>query len=158
MVDIEPIVFSEEDIVPVEIPVTIGKEHFVLREASGDAAVKFQNARMNRLTIGENGKPSSFKNMGDLEPYLVSLCLFTAKRKEPKLDNILVPEVEIRSWKSHIQKKLFDTAKKISHIDDEVDTVESLEKTIADCQKKIEELKKGSSSKNLPDDGEAGSA
>lgn len=153
--EIDPIVF--DDITPLEVEVRVGKLDFVLREASGEAAVKYTNAKLKRLTLGSDGKPSTFQGMGDLEPYLVSLCLFTAKRERPELNNQPLHEVEIRSWPHKVQKKLFEVAKQISEIDQD-QSKEDLEKIVADAQKRLAELEAGDSkAKNEQSDGTGGS-
>lgn len=154
--DLDPIVF--DDITPIEVPVKVGQLEFVLREATGESAVKYTNAKLKRLSLGADGKPSSFAGMGDLEPYLVSLCLFTAKRERPELNNQPVHEADIRAWPHKIQKKLFDIAKQISEIDQD-QSKDDLEKIIADAQKRIAELDaKDSKAKNEQSDGTDGSA
>ena len=129
----EELVFESLDC--IEIPVIVGNQKYILREANGDTAVKFQNARLAKHEYNEEGRLVRLKDTADLEPFLVSMCLF----KED--DNTPVSEDTLRNWPSHISSKLFDTAKKISHID-ETEDLESLEKQLIQLQKRIEQLRK----------------
>jgi len=137
----EPMVF--EDLVLIEVPVTIGSEQYMLREANGDAACKFQNARVARYEYGEDGKLIRLRDTADLEPLLVSLCLFMADGATP------VSETTIRSWPARVQGQLFDRAKEISSID-EADDLPSLEKQLAQLQRRVDVMRKrGNPVKNL---------
>lgn len=64
------------DITMQEIPVTIGKDKYVLREADGDATCKWQNKMFRATKLNEEGKPVGLDNVADVEPYFLSLCLF----------------------------------------------------------------------------------
>lgn len=131
----EELVFESLDC--IEVPVTVGNQKYILREANGDVAVKFQNARLAKHEYNEDGRLVRLKDTADLEPFLVSMCLF----KKVENEETPVSETTIRGWPSHIQSKLFDTAKKISHID-ETEDLESLEKQLIQLQKRIEQLRK----------------
>jgi len=95
----------------IEIPITIGGEDYVLREASGDAGCKYRNALLACTTLTD-GKPSRIEGMADVEPLLVSLCLFTQGGRP-----VTVPKV--RSWPSRVVKALFEKIKEISDLDEE---------------------------------------
>jgi len=64
------------DITFQEVPVQIGDKNYTLREATGDAACLYRNAMLRCTKLGPEGKPETVVGMGDVEPYLVSLCLF----------------------------------------------------------------------------------
>jgi len=129
----EELIFESLDC--IELPVVVGNQKYILREANGDTAVKFQNARLAKHEYNEDGRLVRLKDTADLEPFLVSMCLFMEDGVTP------VSEATIRSWPSHISSKLFDTGKKISHID-EVDDLETLEKQLVQLQNKVEQLRK----------------
>lgn len=145
---------SEEfdyDITPQEIPVTVGGKKYVLREATGDAACRYRNALLKSTKLGPEGKPSHIDGMADVEPLLVSLCLY--EKTDPER---LVALHLVRSWPSRIQKALFAKVKEISELD-ERDTAETLEKQLAETQRKLAELKNGDAAKNSHDATTAGS-
>lgn len=128
----EPMIF--DDLTPVEVPVTVGAKQYVLREANGDAAVKYRNAMLACTQISQDSKAVSIRGMADLEPFLVSLCLFDAQGKS-------VTKNEILSWPSRVQKALFARAKTISGLNEE-DTVESLKKEQKIIEEKLVKLEK----------------
>ena len=129
----EPMVF--EDLARIEVPVTVGSQQYVLREANGDTACKFQNARVARYEYNDEGKLVRLRDTADLEPFLVSLCLFMQDGVTP------VSEVTIRSWPGKIQGKLYDRAKEISGLD-ETEDLATLEKQLANLQNRIDKMKK----------------
>jgi len=108
----------------IEVPVTIGKDEFVLREADGDVSCKYRNAVLSCTKLSGRGKPVSIQNLADVEPYLVSLCLFS-------LDGKPVALKVVRSWPNRITKQLYNTAKEISNLDEGDDPRrEQLEKAL----------------------------
>lgn len=142
----EPIVF--DDLTLHEEKVMLGKDEYVLREASGEAATIYRNAMLKATKLGENGKPESLDGFADAEPLLVSLCLF--KREGVGFGSVSVNVV--KSWPSRVQKKLFERAKEISDLD-ETDDIDKLreqrakvDKQIADAEQKEARLGKPVSS------------
>jgi hypothetical protein len=119
------------DITPIEELVTVGKSEYVLREMSGDAAVKYDNARLNCHEY-KDGKLYKLRDLGDLEPLLVSLCLFTS-------EGTPVSEVTVRAWPARVQRALHQRAREISGM---VDTPQSLKKQIEDLQRQLEDSRK----------------
>jgi hypothetical protein len=85
-------------------------DNYILREANGRAAKIFNNARISGVTL-EDGKPKSLSGIGDLEPLLVSLCLF-GENDRP----LTVSFVE--KWPSRVVKKLYNKAREISDLDE----------------------------------------
>ncbi len=107
-----------DDIAPIEIKVTIQNEKYVLEEATGQVATKYLNARLGKIKFND-GKASSLQGIADIEPFLVSMCLF-------KLDFGATGEVikktpvsvtTIQSWPFRIQDQLYKEAKRISQLD-----------------------------------------
>ena len=138
------------DLTPIEVEYTIGTTVYILREASGEAAVKFSNAKLKNLVM-DDGKVTKVAGMASIQPFLVSLCL------TEKATGKAVLEETIKSWPSRIQSALFDKAKEISEIDQDA-TKEGLEKIIADAQKQLAEIKaKETPAKNELDGEQAGS-
>lgn len=135
-VDLKELDFNDLSVVEIKIP--ISGESYVLREASGDAACKYRNSMLACTQLGPEGKPSSVRGMADCEPLLVSMCLF---KVDEKGNMIPVPIVKVRSWPDRVQKKLAETIKKISNMENDTETVETLEAQIVELEKKIEKLK-----------------
>ena len=106
------LMFDFSNLEPIRIPV-IGpdKVRYVLVEASGAAAKKYNNARASSVTLGPDGKTQRIDNIGDLEPLLVSLCL-QAEDGKP------IHQAAIEKWPAHVIKQLFNKAKEISRLDE----------------------------------------
>lgn len=102
---------------PIEIEVKIDGEIYKIKEASGDAACKYRNAMLACTTLGPDGKPTNIEGMADVEPLLVSLCLYNSAGKRVNVH-------QIRGWPSRIQKALFEQAKNVSELDADEDTDE----------------------------------
>lgn len=99
-----------------------GKD-YLLVEASGDSAVRFNNARAACVRL-ENGKVAGVGKTGSLEPLLVSLCLFeTTLTGDP---GKVVPEGRIRQWPSKVQTKLYAKALEISELNEDADDIDKL--------------------------------
>lgn len=136
------------DLAVVEVPIKIGNNDYILREASEDAVCKYRNALLKSTKLGPEGKPSAIDGMADVEPLLVSFCLFEKYDHKGVQKERNVSLQTIRSWPSRIVTQLFDKAKEISEIE-EKETPEELEKQIASLQEKLEQAKaKDDPSKN----------
>lgn len=125
-------VLNFDDPEPISIPVKIGKASYTLREATGDAACKYQNAQSAAYEYGPDGSIRSIRGMADVEPLLVSLCLFD-DRGNP------VGQDVVRGWKAPIQRTLYQRAKEISELDRD-ETIDSLDKQIARLQARRDKL------------------
>lgn len=120
---------------PIEVLVSnlFGKD-YILREATGDVACKFQNKRTKCMKFGTDGKTASIDDIADVDPLLLSMCLFAPNVKNPGTFDVPVPITTIRSWPSRIVKKLVEKAKEISELED-------VEETVADLEKRLEAAK-----------------
>lgn len=121
-----------DDITPIEEVVYIGGEEYILREISGDAAVRYDNARI-ACTVYEDGKMVRMVGLADLEPMLVSLCLFMRDGKTH------VSETTIRSWPSRVQSALYARAREVSGMNE---SVASLERQLEVLQRQLAEARK----------------
>ena len=136
MTDFNPQDFNfDEQIELNEIPVKWGGEEYILREASGDAAAKYQNALMASASVKEDGSITSLRGLADAEMLLVHLCIWKGDKN--------VPLIEVKKWPSRIVSKLYETAKEISEIDRD-DSLETLEKKRERLDKLIKEKKEKS--------------
>lgn len=129
--NLSPIIF--DDVSAIKIPVTIAGRSLFLREASGGVVVKYRTALLKGMTLDENGRPSQVPNAADAEPVLVAGCLVDE-------NDVSVGETFVKNLPNKQMKILFDRAKEISDIDEDV-TVESLEKQIARLQSQIVDLR-----------------
>ncbi len=84
---------------------------YTLKEADGNAAIQYRNRIMEAIRPSAEGQPTAYKGFAEVEPMLVSLCLFNG-------DGQTVPLSTIKSWPSRIQKALFNKIKAISDLDE----------------------------------------
>lgn len=138
--------FDFADLEPVRLSFKIGKRTYVLCEADGDAGAKYRSAAARSARLND-GKVVGVEGIGDIEPLLVSKCLYDTDDKgnlrvdddDKPIKKYLVPEGTIRSWPDRVQKALFNKIKEISGLD-ETDTLEKLDKQITNLQKKRQKL------------------
>ena len=124
---IEPMVF--ESLEPIMVPVKIGTEWYALKEASGEAARKYQNALLSGASLGVDGRTSSLEldklalgldKLADIEPLLVSECLFHAVYDvvANRIVSVgtLVGYSVIIEWPGKIISRLYAKVKEISEL------------------------------------------
>lgn len=133
------------DLTPIEIIIPIGPKKYALREASGDAAIRYRNAMLSATKIGPEGKPSGFAGMADTEPLLVSLCLFGQDPNNSAIYNEPIQQSTVRGWPQRVQKALYKKVKDISDLNEVEDDILALEKKLAAAKAKVEAVKNASS-------------
>jgi hypothetical protein len=102
-----------DDLVPQEFVFEYLGKRYVLHEASGAIAKKFQNERTNRFKLNSNGKIEGVRDAADLAPMLVAWLCKTSEGSS-------LPQTLIESWPDRLVQKLFQKAKEISGIDEAV--------------------------------------
>jgi hypothetical protein len=124
------------DLEPVEIPFEYQGKKYLLKEASGAAAKKFQNERLGRITYGSNGKIEGFKNIADLAPMLVTMCVTTENGNA-------VSQSVVEAWPDKLVQRLFTTAKQISFLDEGTKVTKNLTDLLKEpgCPLNTEEFK-----------------
>jgi hypothetical protein len=127
-----------DDLAPREVPVRLGKQEYILAEASAGAAAAYDNRKMKGATLGEDGTFARLENLADLRPYAISLCL----RKE---NGEMVTEEWVRSLPDRIIDPLYDRLREISPSLFGTTTVEDLERQRSRIDEAIKalEAKKG---------------
>lgn len=136
-----------DDLAPIEIPVSVARKKYVLREASGGASVIWRDAVGRAVKIGPEGKPAGIDGMASTEPLLISQCLYVPDesgkiRLQPNGDpdqRYLVPIQTIRSWQARVQNKLFEKIKEISDLDNK-ETEKTLEEKMAKLKEQMATL------------------
>lgn len=139
--------FSDEfkGIELIEVPFRFKGVEYMLREADEDAACKYRNKLTASAKWGPDGKIISMGSNADVQPMLVSMCLFT-KAKVKLRDgqqverDVNVDEKEIRKWPTRIIRKIFEKIINISELAGD-DTEESLQKEIDELTKRLDKLK-----------------
>lgn len=115
-----------------------GRE-YVLRAASADAVIKFNNKRFQQARM-DDGKLVAVAGGAELPYFLVGMCLYEVSIKPADGSELLkaVREDVLRAvWPPHFIDKLYAKALEISHIDDDS---RNLDKRIADLEKQLKRL------------------
>jgi hypothetical protein len=143
--------YSEYDVIKTEIPVKFKDKHYVLREASGKAARIYRNASLACIVLGPEGKPSMIRNLANVEPLLVSLCLWEKPNPEASAVKPVTQDF-VETMPSKLQKRLYAKAKEISDLDEEPDTKTQLIEAmkLPDAPVSLDDLRKFIA--ELPDD------
>ena len=153
---------ADEDLRPKSIPVKHRGVKYVLIEAGADTAAKFRNASAKCGKRDADGNMSIGDGIGDVEPYLVSLCLCQTEpdgsiklngQKKPVTVSLHI----ILSWQNRVVRPMFDWIKANSDLNEKAETREELEKEAARIQKKLTAMALGKEdpAKNEQNDGQA---
>jgi hypothetical protein len=144
---LNPIVY--DDLAPREVPVTLRikgePRRFVLTEPSEDAACRYRNACMAAARMAD-GKVVGVVGMADVEPLLVSLCLFELvpdPRDPGGVKRRAVPQAFVRELPPRVVKDLFTRCRALGELeerDDQPETSESLRVQIGKLQARLTEL------------------
>ncbi len=152
------------DLSVVEIPITITKKdrtkkECILREASGDAVINYNNARSSAMKYNKDGNISGTVNISDVIPLLISSCMMAIERgADGSITNETPIQItELRSWPNRVVKSLFKKVREISDIDD--DSKVSLLEQRAEIDEQLKTLEEEEEKvKNLERDMTDGSA
>lgn len=134
-----------DDLTERREPVRIGKTWYLLIEATGDAVRQWRNARLKASKL-EDGKLVSMEGLADIEPLLVSLCLYnldqtTATPTQPPHDIVFKGQVAkevVGAWPARVQTALYERIKKISDLLDEEKKTPAQQKEEEDALKKAQ--------------------
>ncbi len=148
MSDVDSLHFDSLEL--IEVPVTVGSVKYVLREADEGAAKEFLNARLRGAKL-EDGKAVGLpEDMAGFQSLLVSRCLFRLNDDgvafgSPVAQSILLGYTDASGkrypgWPSRIVKPIYEMAKKISELDEDDETLESLRKQQEGISSKIAKL------------------
>lgn len=138
-----------QDLTPKEIRgIRWRKREYVLKAASADAVIQFNNKRFQQARM-DDGKLVAIAGGAELSYFLVSKCLFEvgARPDGSEVHKALNEQLLRATWPNHFVDKLFNDAKRISHIDDDARTIDQ---KIADCEKELAKLRKERDRLNPP--------
>lgn len=124
----------------IEIPFSFGGVDYVLVEPSGGAKAEVQNALIKCAKLVD-GKPTSAEGVGDIDPLLVSKCLFTVK--DGKRSSVSQEYVR-NSLPARVVNELGAKARMMAGLSDP-DTIEGLRNQIEVATKKLAVLEAGES-------------
>lgn len=108
------------DLTPKEERHRIGGKDYLLVEPSEDAACRWRNLATSKAKM-QDGKVVGMDGIADVQPYLVSLCLF----EETEKGLLPVPLTTVRGWPARVVKFLFDRAKSLGDLDEKEDSAKN---------------------------------
>lgn len=108
---LQPIII--DDLTPIEVPVTIKGDAYVLVEASEAAAVVYRNSHLKGIKL-HNGKPSGFEGLAESDSLLLSQCLYKINGTTRQI----VSQKEIQAWPHRVSKQLVERCKRLSRLED----------------------------------------
>jgi hypothetical protein len=126
-----------DDLQPIQKTVKVGETNYILKEASAATAAQYRSACVRAARM-QDGKVVGMEGIGEVEPLLVSLCLFETNKEGQIFRS--VPITTVKSWRARIVKILFEKAKEISELD-EKETEEILTKRLTEIQKKLDDFR-----------------
>ena len=107
---------------PIEVPVTIGTDKdvdkYVLREADEQTASAYRNSQMQGAQMKGGVISFAGSNAASSQSLLLAGCLYYAD-EEGNRTNRLVPRATIKQWPARIVKPLFETARRISDLQEQ---------------------------------------
>lgn len=133
---------------------TIAGEKFVLREASEEAYTSYKNLTMRAMRfVGVDGGEKRAQMIGGAEAdtQLISKCLFRIKKQHDKEIEDPVPFEVVSAMPRRTTSQMYNWIRTNSGMDEEVETIEFLEKRITSDQQKLAVLRgEGTSGKDEP--------
>lgn len=103
---------------PITYRYQIGGKTYELREATGGVACQHRNRMISCASIGDDGKVRGFNNIADVEPWVVSLCLFEVTVSETTGQELFTPvdEETVKNWPNKVVKRLYDDLNRVSEL------------------------------------------
>jgi hypothetical protein len=117
-----------------QVPVQVGRQEYVLREANGAGARAYRNAMLRGARLGPDGKPVSIEGMADGELVLVQHCLVDKQGRQLHMQ-------VLAGWPSRVLKALFQKAQEISDLVERDDSEGGLVKREGALAKELEEVR-----------------
>lgn len=131
--------FGELDI---EIPFSVKDEEYLLIEASGETAKRYQNKTVAGAKMVDGKVTTTFISAADAQFILLTGSIVTSEKRD------FLKEELIRSWPHKITKRLFKEAKRISEIN-ENDDLDSLVKQREELDERIAKIKENAAKNEL---------
>lgn len=146
--------FGTVGVKEIQITNLLGRD-YVLREASGAAAIRYRSQQAEAIRTNEEGTPVGFnRGMIESEATLVGDCLYEVAPVNgvPTVKGRPVGAGHVQTFPSHVLKTLYEKCREISNLDPEDE--ESLAKQMEVLGKRIVEVRKrkaaGDEAKNSP--------
>jgi hypothetical protein len=117
-----------------QVPVQVGRQEYILREANGAGARAYRNAMLRGARLGPDGKPVSIEGMADGELVLVQHCLVDKQGRQLHMQ-------VLAGWPSRVLKALFQKAQEISDLVERDDSEGGLVKREETLAKELTEVR-----------------
>lgn len=140
--------------VQITDPKTRAVGDYLLVEASGEAAIEYQNMIAAATRYNKAKEEVEIKGVANCQPRLISRCLYRVIQDQPREKWPKVDEMVIRRWNNRAQKMLFTWIRDNSDLADD-QTVEEMQKAKERLQQQIDERRgrerrEGNSSNGTP--------
>lgn len=143
------LVFDNEDLTPVFIDFSYGKENFRLKEPIEAAIIKYKDYIYTHSKLTEDGTPDSMGEVAGADAVLVACCLYRVTANgDGSQSETQVNEMWVRRQRPAFVRKVYAKIREIGGLDEE-ESPEQLEKQIASLTKRLDRLRaKGNPVKN----------
>lgn len=111
--------------------ISIDGEDYYIKAASTQVKREFKNKQSSSVKLGNSGKPIGFNDIGGLELFLVSKCLYDATTDK------LVPEKTIAEWDGDMVDNIYKDIRSLSNLKDDSDVRDQLGTLLAHEQSPI---------------------
>lgn len=106
------------ELAPAEVPVRYRGEEYVLVEPDEATAVKYRNRQVSSVRV-EDGKMAGVSGVGELQAFLVSLCLFRlTPGDERKPGRSPVSYETVMGWQAKVVRQLHARAVKLGDLEE----------------------------------------
>lgn len=95
---------------------SVAGDKYVIVEASEEAAKRYKNTAMRATKFSDKGKPSGVDGLADVEPLLVSMCLFKVGVDGARTP---VPLATILKWPHRVVEPIYQKARELSGLKDQ---------------------------------------
>lgn len=134
--------YDTDELLPREYHFKYRGKSYILREPPEEASIKLRTTQFRNARMVDGKISASLEDAAKSQVLLLSYCVYTENHPDPKLNNQLVSEKELKGWGTSIVKDLFEKAKEMGDMN-EGETKESLEKQREEIEKKLEALANG---------------
>ena len=136
-----PMIFENEG--TVEVPVTIRGKGYLLKPLNAGSVALYKNKATSNVVLDETGKVKGLGNVGEMEPYAVHLSLHYNDPIFVTENGKRVPLAVVNLLPGKIVEQLAKRVTLISDLREDVagETIEALEKKLAEARERELKLK-----------------
>lgn len=134
-----------------QVDVTLDDKLFILKEASGGTAVEYQNAALNGVTFGADGKPQRMVGQASVQSILVGGCLYQTGQSGTALSSSVGTKWVEENLPAKVMKALFKEAKEMSDLGEDEETAEEIRNQIKKLEDKLIKIENDSLGESTED-------